>query len=83
MNNSRQKRLPDIIRVLGAQGLLGACLGFIFGVVLLVSNVANMGDLFLNTDVKLLAGFLYFSSLMSTFAIGMVGSFAFSLGEDT
>ena len=50
------------------------CLGFVFGVLLLIFNVANLGDLFSKTDVKWLAGLLYFSALMSIFALGMVSS---------
>ena len=67
-------------RMLWLQALLGAGLGLVFGIALLLFNVANMGTLLQNSDVKLLAGFLYFSSLMTTFALGMVSSYVLGLG---
>ena len=81
MAKARLYKLPEIARTIGLQAFFGAIIGFIFGVALLVFNVANMGQLFMNTDVKLLAGFLYFSSLMATFALGLVASFALGMGE--
>ncbi|MEM1200925.1 MAG: hypothetical protein AAGI06_16615 [Pseudomonadota bacterium] len=71
---------PRIGRMLCLQAFLGAVLGLLFGIALLLFNVANMGTLLQNSDVKLLAGFLYFSSLMTTFALGMVSSYILGLG---
>ncbi|MEM8689545.1 MAG: hypothetical protein AAGF81_19615 [Pseudomonadota bacterium] len=80
MTKSGHDHQPRMGRMLWFQAFLGAVLGLVFGIALLIFNVANMGTLLQNSDVKLLAGFLYFSSLMSTFALGMVSSYVLGLG---
>ena len=81
MANLKYRQTPEIVRTLWVQALLGALIGFGFGLLLLTFNVANMRDLFANSDVKLLASFLYFSSLMSTFSLALVSSAALGLDE--
>ncbi len=81
MTKSGQDHQPRIGRMLWLQALLGALLGLVFGGALLMFDVAKMGTLLHNSDVQLLAGFLYFSSLMTTFALGMVSSYILSLGS--
>lgn len=81
MAKPKNEKLPEIARMVGLQALFGAAIGFVFGVALLVFNVANMGQLFMNTDVKLIVGLIYFTSLMTTFALGSVATFALEMGE--
>ena len=81
MNNAERHVPANLVRAFAVQALLGALLGLVFGMALLVLDVAKMGTLFLNTDVKLVAAILYFSSLMTTFSLALVSSFALGIGH--
>ena len=63
----RARHPVGLVRFLAVHAALGAVVGLIFAAGLLVTNVANLGTLFMTSDSPVTASVLFFASFALTF----------------
>lgn len=77
----RIESLPELLRFLGLNAALGVLVGCAVAAALLVTNVAGIGTLLLDSDTPVLAGFLFFSGFAVTFGSVVAGGAVILLSE--
>ena len=73
---------PRLITYLAIHALVGALIGVGLGAALLMMDIAGIGTAFAQTDMKIIAGFVYFGSFALTLSACVTGTSVMFLTED-